>query len=437
MMKVVVDTVGASLVYLFAIYCWLKLDNKKINSKNGNLLIAWILMSVIGSLIVIFVPKTVKIFSVVIMLMIINYVFISKQFGKGVVGVIIFEMLIMLSELVLVIPIMFVTGYDASGIENSFLCSLIISVGTPLLIPLLLKLKFSELIYNALLKTFAQVKNHNLVIYFSTIIILASILMIVTYMQLPTIIELICSSFLIICFVLVIVKLINAQVKYKKINRKYETSITSLMEYEKIMNRYRVDNHENKNQLMTIRNMIKTNDKKAIDYIDKILQNKIKDNENIFNKTAKIPEGGLRATIYSKVCKMHDLNIKYTLDISRDIKTVDLINLSDDAVINVCKILGVFLDNAIEAVENLKKGYIIIEIYMDEDFLCIDITNNYEGKIDVDKLYEIGYTTKGEGHGYGLALVSEILKLDEGLTNQQVVTKDNFRQCLKIKIYEK
>lgn len=435
-MEIIINIVGASLVYLFAICCWLKLENEKISFKKKNILFSWIIMSVIGSLIVLFVPKTLKIFSVVLMTLGTNYFLISKRLDKSIAGVIIFEMLVMVSELILVTLLMLITGYGTYRIENSFICFTIINLFTPFLIPIMLIFKFPKRIYDVLIKTFTNVKKHNLIAYFSTIIVLASILMIVTYMKLPAGIELVCSTFLIVCFVLVVVRLINTQAKYRKINRKYETSINSLMEYEKIMSRYKVDNHENKNQLLTIRNMIKTNDDKTIDYIDRILQNKIKDNEFIFNKTAKIPEGGLRATIYSKVCKMYDMKIDYVLDISRDIKTVDLINLCDDTILNVCKVLGVFLDNAIEAVENLSDKRIIIEIYREDNFLCIDITNNYEGSINMDKLYEMGYTTKGDNHGYGLALVCEILKTDNNILNEQIINKETFRQRLKIKLSE-
>jgi len=200
------------------------------------------------------------------------------------------------------------------------------------------------------------------------------------------------------------------------------------------MDKYRVTNHENKNQLLTIRNMVKTSDKKTLSYIDKILEHKIRDNEKIFSKTAKIPEGGLRAIIYSKVCRMEELKINYSLDISNDVKSNTLIELDEDTVLNVCKILGVFLDNSIEAVLNLKIKNIFIELFMLENNLCIDITNNYEGVLEVDKISQKKYTTKGKGHGYGLSLVSEIIKSDSNLYNEKVINKDNFTQRLIIKL---
>ena len=202
-----------------------------------------------------------------------------------------------------------------------------------------------------------------------------------------------------------------------------------------MIDKFRVNNHENKNELMTIRNMIKAKDKTTIEYIDKLVDNKIKDNEKIMYKTSKIPEGGLRATIYSKLCTMDELKIKYTLDIANDVRAADLINLNDEVVLNICKILGVFLDNSIDAVKNLKNKNIDIEIYIMDEKLCVDITNNFKGNLDLNKLGNQKYTTKGEGHGYGLSLVNQIIReYNEILENEKSINGDKFTQTLKIKM---
>ena len=257
-----------------------------------------------------------------------------------------------------------------------------------------------------------------------------------TYMDLPKMVVLISNTVLGFFYVIIILKLANIQENYRKINSKYETSISSLKEYEDIMDKYRIANHENKNQLLTIRNMVKTDDKTVPNYIDNLIDNKIKDNENIFYKTSKIPEGGLRATIYSKVCKMDELGINYTLDIANDVRTVDLINLGENIILDVCKIIGVFLDNAIEAVEKLDKKEIVVELFVMDSCLCIDISNNYDGSLDINEIEATRYTTKGDGHGYGLSLVNDILKCDKALINEKSINRDRFTQRLKIRTFD-
>ena len=88
----------------------------------------------------------------------------------------------------------------------------------------------------------------------------------------------------------------------------------------------------------------KNKEKNIVEHIDALIDNKIKDNEKIMTKTSKIPEGGLRATIYSKLCVIEKNKIDYNLDIAKDVRTVDLINLDEELILNICKILGVFME---------------------------------------------------------------------------------------------
>ena len=152
-------------------------------------------------------------------------------------------------------------------------------------------------------------------------------------------------------------------------------------------------------------------------------------------ETSIIPAGGLRGLIYSKILTMDNLDIDYELEFSREIKTVDLINNIDDStMLDICKIVGVYLDNAIQAVEYLDEKYINIEMYLEHNNLIISISNNYIGKLEIDKFEEMKYTTKKNGHGYGLTLSKQIIDNNSLLSNEKRVTNDTFSQILKIKM---
>ena len=56
-----------------------------------------------------------------------------------------------------------------------------------------------------------------------------------TYMDLPKMVVLISNTVLGFFYVIIILKLANIQENYRKINSKYETSISSLKEYEDII----------------------------------------------------------------------------------------------------------------------------------------------------------------------------------------------------------
>ena len=235
--------------------------------------------------------------------------------------------------------------------------------------------------------------------------------------------------YLFICF-----KFLRTENEYTKINDKYNNTLNSLKEYEDILDVYRISSHENKNQLLMIRNMILKKEKCISEYIDKIIDNKIKDDEKLMFDTNKIPAGGLRAVIYSKLLVMKDEKIDFDLIVDRKVRTVDLIELGESLMFDVCRVTGVFLDNAIEEVRDKNNKKIIVELFTDEDKLCIKISNNFSGLINIEKIYDKGYTTKTKGHGYGLSLVKDIIEKNSKLINKTSIEKQLFTQLLEIKV---
>ena len=211
---------------------------------------------------------------------------------------------------------------------------------------------------------------------------------------------------------------------------KCDLNILSLRELEQVLNNYRVDNHENKNQLLTIRNM--TSNKKVINFIDTILNNKIKDNANIMHETSILPSGGIRGLIYSKMLVMANKDIECELDVEQAIRIVDMKEYSDELVLDICKILGIFLDNAIEEVETLDDKYIFIEMYMEDKSIITSITNTYNHDLDPDDIYQLGYSTKGKNHGYGLSLVRKIINKNDKLNTYHKISDNEFTQILEI-----
>ena len=164
-----------------------------------------------------------------------------------------------------------------------------------------------------------------------------------------------------------------------------------------------------------------------------MIEDKYEDDEKLLFKMAVIPSGGLRASIYSEIMKIKDNNINYSLDIDKKLRTIDLIELDTNAIVDICKIIGVFIDNAIDETKKLKKKNIEISLYLEKGKLNIKVSNYYKGNIDINKISNPGYTTKGKGHGYGLSLVKEIVKNNNLFENKVQINRDLFSQILIIK----
>lgn len=379
--------------------------------------------------------QVIKIILTIEVMLIANHYLYRKNMKNTIISVLDTQIVIIVSELILMMFLSLIFGKEVNSFIDKKYSYFIINLSTAIIASLILLTKIPNKIYNITEKFTEKLKNSNVFIYALIILTISITSTAASYLNWSVITVLIINTSLILFFIFVSIKFAKAKNEFDEISSKYETSITSLREYEGMIDKYRIYNHENKNELQTLRNLISKKNTKALKYIDSILDNKIKDNEKIMHKTSKIPEGGLRATIYAKLCTMDELGIKYSLDIAKDIRTVDLINMKEDIVLNICKILGVFLDNAIEAVKDLKTKHIGIEIYLMDGDLCVDITNNYEGKLDINKIGSSKYTTKGEKHGYGLSLVNQIINDYPGVfENEKSITKNTFTQKIKIKM---
>lgn len=417
-----------------SIYIWYKLLGIKINYKNYKLYITLVSLMIIALINYFNVNAYIRITLITLALMFFFKFLFNESIQKCIITPIISQMVTMISEMIFAIIIVILLNLNSQDIVNTQFGNILSNFFIALISILIIQIPVITKFYQFLLKVTDKIKKNQLVILSLIIVIIANILTMVLYYKIDFKYLLVFNTFIILfCFIIVIYSFKNKN-NYIKIYDKYSTTLNSLKEYEDILDRYRVSNHENKNQLLTIRNMIPKSDKKTISYIDKIIENKLKDNDKVMFEVSIIPAGGLRGLIYSKVLTMKDLKINYELEISNGVKTVDLISLDDSLMLDICQVIGVYLDNAIEEVKKLEEKYINIEMYTGEKELIIEISNNYKGKIDIEKIEEKGYTSKGKSHGYGLTLTKEIIDKNKKLFNEKKISKESFTQVLKIKM---
>lgn len=426
--------IGTMIIVLFFITCWKQLNGAnhiKLLYTDFLICFAITIFTTFSLLFIQIYP--IKIILNMLILVIFNYYLYSHNLNKSITMVLLLQILTMVSEVIYAIIGTII--FNINVVSTDIFINLINSIGTVIISCLIWKTGQPKKIYYFLINSVKSLKRREIITTTTLMMLVAIISTMAVYLKWNYVVVLSINTILIIIFIFISIKFASAKNKYNEISNKYETSISSLRQYEAMIDKYRLYNHENKNELQTLRNLISKKNTKALKYIDGILEDKIKDNEKIMRKTFKIPEGGLRAIIYGKLCKMDELGIKYSLDIARDVRTVDLINMNEEIVLNICKILGVFLDNAIEAVKNLKEKQITIEIYLMDGKLCIDITNNFEGKLELDKLDKEKYTTKGKNHGYGLSLVKQIIDDNSNIfENEKSISRNTFTQKLKIKM---
>lgn len=80
-------------------------------------------------------------------------------------------------------------------------------------------------------------------------------------------------------------------------------------------------------------------------------------------------------------------------------------------MIDFIRILGIYFDNAIEAARESREKKLEFSFLLEEDGVSFLLANTYRNNdLTLTQLSGCGYTTKGAGHGNGLAIVNDILK---------------------------
>ena len=243
------------------------------------------------------------------------------------------------------------------------------------------------------------------------------------------------GSFAIIVFITILFSFIKQNIKNERLTKEYDNLIDFVKEYEMIIENQRIDRHENKNTLVNIKSKLidksKRND--IIEYIDSILKEKTTFSKEKYAKLGYLPSNGLKGLFYYKIDRAENMGIKVSISIPKDVSKSLLYDLKGNDYKELCKILGVYLDNAIEASIISDDKNIGIEIYNRQDYVSVIISNSYCGEIDEVSINKTGYSTKGSGRGYGLSLVNKILKSNPIFENETNVTPKLYIQKLTIK----
>jgi two-component system sensor histidine kinase AgrC len=146
----------------------------------------------------------------------------------------------------------------------------------------------------------------------------------------------------------------------------------------------------------------------------------------------KVPVGGLKGLFYYKFLDIEKFSIRLTLDIDDNLSKIE--KLDTVTYKNLVKLLGIYLDNAIEASKKSKEKELEIEIFTKEKTINFVISNTYCNNIDVSKLGNAGYSSKGKNRGYGLALANDILNQGNNIIETKDISSNMYSVFLTIKI---
>ena len=222
---------------------------------------------------------------------------------------------------------------------------------------------------------------------------------------------------------------------YTSLMKQYDCLFEYFKEFEESIDDIALVNHEYKNQLSIIKSYIKNDNKKeVIKYINDITKDLNLEDKAVASELKFIPKGGIKGLLYYKIISARNKGIAIILDVSKECKT-QLESLSYEINKTVSKILGVYIDNSIDAVSQFDNKTINIEIYTINNEIYIVISNPFEReKVNLSKVSKRGYSTKGREHGKGLYLINKMISKQNNIRNETKIINNYFIQKLIIKI---
>ena len=199
---------------------------------------------------------------------------------------------------------------------------------------------------------------------------------------------------------------------YKTLNEKKKSEIKTSFNplINDLMGKLKANEHEYKNHLNTIWSIAQvTNQEEIKEKLQEYISNIVDDTEE-FSMLLNVENTIIKAVLYNKGQRAEKLGVKYTYNVKSNLNNISL----DNSELTV--ILSNLLNNAIEATSMIKKKE--LEVFIDEDnkYYSINVKNRTEGvKLsDLSNIFKMGYSTKGEGRGYGLYNVKNIVDKYKG-----------------------
>lgn len=177
-------------------------------------------------------------------------------------------------------------------------------------------------------------------------------------------------------------------------------------------------------------------DKNDMEGLNKYYSQLVVDCQRVNNLTSLNPETINNPAIYgilaAKYLKADELGIQINLEVFLNLNKLNM------KIYEFTRILGILMDNAIEASSKCDEKIIKVEIRNDfkVNRQVLIIENTYSNKdVDTEKIFEKGYTSKTDNknpHGLGLWEIRQILKKNNNLN--LFTSKDNkfFKQQLEI-----
>lgn len=367
--------------------------------------------------------------NIIIMITALYFSLFKKNITDSVYYTIVYNVFAALFEILLSLIFVGLLKFDISVYEKFSFSLLVFSICNCLAVFFISKIKSLD----KTLQKFNRIisKNNKAWIYVFICIILVILLITFNKYNLKSSVEFYINIFITIFMFISIIYVVYNKIQKKAFENKYNEVMEYVTRYEKIINEQGKKNHEYNNQLMVLKGYIDKPDRLK-DYLELIIgEHKTGQNYTV-KQLGYLPDGGIKGLLYHKLSKMEEEGIKSYLYVDQSMQELSEDIFDIKTCQDITKILGVFIDNAIDASSKAEQKEVEIDFKVQKDCLIISVANTYDNKTDVNKIGKKGYSTKGAGHGFGLSIVKDISKNNPNIESFSDVSDNKFKQTVLI-----
>ena len=399
--------------------------NKLSRNSKFKLTIPRLLMIIITGVIAVintyFNDNIIRIIVTFLMLFVCSKLVFKDDFIKTILYVLVCYILMTLYEVVLAGVFIGLNVINGSLFDKSIIIKNAFSIGIVLLVYLTC---ISKSFSSKINKIYKSLRNKNVIILILLFLVLIALIIAdFVYTRNITKSVYICNLIIAFCFLSIFIYSIYNYFKVINEMEKSNILLNFMSKYEKMIDEQRINKHEMLNNLLYLKSIEDKNSKEYEDELNDLITTYNKKGigiKNIYN----LPSG-LKGIFYYKLNGLEDKNFNININISKQISN-SLKNISHDDYVILYKIVVILLDNAIESAEKTKDKIINVEIYRESNIIYIIIDNSFKGKIDINKIGNKNYSTKGNNRGLGLFIINNLLKNSNSISLEQDINNNIF-----------
>nr|WP_278925150.1 GHKL domain-containing protein [Streptococcus canis] len=144
------------------------------------------------------------------------------------------------------------------------------------------------------------------------------------------------------------------------------------------------------------------------------------------SKLGKIGISSIKSLLSAKIINAEKSGIALNVEVP------DIIESTYISELDLLLLMSIFCDNAIETALEAKEPRMSIAYFLLDDQQVFVVTNSTKGKVDISKVFEEGYSSKGSGRGIGLPNAQRILQKYPQLGLRTKSYRKQFSQTLTI-----